>query len=64
MAQDAQQAGDAASAPLPCAPCRGTGRVISTLGGSPHEETCPWCDGTGRFTPGHDAQVARRAAGG
>jgi DnaJ-class molecular chaperone len=44
-----------------CPPCRGTGRVISRLGGEPHEVTCPWCDGTGRRTPGHDAQAARRS---
>ena len=37
-----------------------TGRVTSTLGGEPHDVTCPWCDGTGRFIPGHDAQAARR----
>lgn len=41
-----------------CAPCRGTGRVISTLGGRPHEVACPWCEGTGRFQAGHDAQAA------
>jgi hypothetical protein len=23
---------------------------------------CPWCEGTGTFTPGHDAQAARRAS--
>ncbi len=45
-----------------CTACRGTGRVISNLGGSPSEVPCPWCDGTGRFIPGHDAQAARRAA--
>ena len=55
---------DAASAPQPCAPCRGTGRLVSGLGGEPHTVTCPWCDGTGVFTPGHDAQAARREAGG
>jgi hypothetical protein len=21
---------------------------------------CPWCEGTGRFIPGHDAQVHQR----
>jgi DnaJ-class molecular chaperone len=41
-----------------CTPCRGTGRVISALGGDPHEVTCPWCGGTGKYTPGHDAQEA------
>ncbi|MBA2644906.1 MAG: hypothetical protein H0U80_05615 [Solirubrobacterales bacterium] len=34
-----------------CTPCRGTGTVISGLGGTPHEEKCPWCEGTGRWTP-------------
>jgi DnaJ-class molecular chaperone len=46
--------------PQRCTPCRGTGEVISTLGGEPRKVTCPWCDGTGRFMPGHDAQAARR----
>ena len=46
-----------------CAPCRGTGRIVSTLGGSPSTVTCPWCEGTGRFQPGHDAQAAKREAG-
>ena len=43
-----------------CAPCRGTGRVISNLGGSPQHVRCPWCEGTGRFIPGHDAQAPHR----
>jgi hypothetical protein len=25
--------------------------------------TCPWCEGTGRFQPGHDAQAAKREVG-
>jgi DnaJ-class molecular chaperone len=41
-----------------CSPCRGTGSVISTLGGTPQPVTCPWCEGTGRFMPGHDAQAS------
>jgi len=46
------------SAPdLPCAPCRGTGQVISNLGGESRQVTCPWCEGSGRFMPGHDAQA-------
>jgi DnaJ-class molecular chaperone len=45
--------------PQRCTACRGTGRVISGLGGDPHEVPCPWCEGTGRFIPGHDAQAAR-----
>ncbi len=40
-----------------CSACRGTGRVTSSLGGEPHEVTCPWCEGSGRFKPGHDAQA-------
>jgi hypothetical protein len=40
-----------------CAPCRGTGRIVSRLGGSASTVVCPWCAGTGRFVPGHDAQA-------
>ena len=29
--------------PERCTPCRGTGRVISGLGGEPKPVTCPWC---------------------
>jgi DnaJ-class molecular chaperone len=63
MAEEGPPGGEPAAEPPPCAPCRGTGRVISNLGGTPHEEPCPWCDGTGRFIPGHDAQAARRERG-
>ena len=45
-----------AAAPAPCAPCRGTGRVTSCLGGTPHAIPCPWCDGTGVTIPGRNAQ--------
>lgn len=41
-----------------CRPCRGTGQLVSNLGGEPHDVRCPWCEGTGRFTAGHDAQAA------
>jgi hypothetical protein len=37
--------------------CRGTGRVISNLGGTPSSVTCPWCDGGGVRIPGIDAQA-------
>ena len=47
-----------------CTPCRGTGTVISGKGGTPHPEPCPWCEGTGRYTPDHDAQAARRERAG
>jgi hypothetical protein len=42
--------------------CRGTGTLISNLGGSPSTVDCAWCEGTGVFLPDHDAQAARRAA--
>jgi hypothetical protein len=38
-------------------PCRGTGKVISNLGGEPSTVTCPWCDGGGVRVPGSDAQA-------
>ena len=41
-----------------CRPCRGTGRVISNLGGERRELPCPWCGGTGAREPGRDAQEA------
>ena len=62
MADDAQPGADAAAPPRECSACRGTGRVISNLGGSPQEVACPWCEGTGRFIPGHDAQARHRDA--
>jgi DnaJ-class molecular chaperone len=46
--------------PEPCRPCRGTGRVVSRLGGSASTVTCPWCDGTGVLIPGHDAQARHK----
>jgi hypothetical protein len=41
-----------------CRPCRGTGRLISTLGGVSHQVVCPWCHGTGKTIPGINAQDA------
>jgi len=41
-----------------CTPCGGSGKVMSGLGGTPHEVTCPWCGGTGTFQSGRDAQLA------
>ncbi len=37
--------------------CRGTGRVISNLGGTQSEAACPWCEGSGTRVPGIDAQA-------
>jgi hypothetical protein len=44
----------------PCSACRGTGVVISNLGGEPHELDCPWCEGGGVRLRGHDAQARWR----
>jgi hypothetical protein len=41
-----------------CMPCRGTGRVISNLGGKPQEVSCPWCKGGGVKLAEVDAQAA------
>ena len=38
-------------------PCRGTGKVVSNLGGTPSTVTCPWCEGSGVRMPGVDAQA-------
>jgi hypothetical protein len=46
-----------AAEPQECMPCRGTGQVASFLGGERSEESCPWCEGTGRRTAGVDAQA-------
>ena len=35
--------------------------MISNLGGSPKDVTCPWCSGTGRRQPNIDAQASWRA---
>ncbi len=36
--------------------CRGTGKIISNLGGSPTTVTCPWCRGGGVRLADADAQ--------
>lgn len=43
-----------------CAPCRGTGSLISNLGGEQSQVPCSWCEGTGTVIPEHDAQAARK----
>ncbi len=45
-------------------PCRGTGRVISNLGGTPSKLTCPWCGGGGVRLAAVDAQARWPDAGG
>jgi DnaJ-class molecular chaperone len=46
-----------------CTPCRGTGKLVSGLGGEPHDVVCPWCGGSGEFQSGRDAQQAGPAGG-
>jgi DnaJ-class molecular chaperone len=43
--------------PRECMPCRGSGQVISNLGGTPSKVPCPWCEGSGVRVPGIDAQA-------
>lgn len=40
-----------------CMPCRGTGSLLSRLGGEEHVVDCPWCAGSGERTQGIDAQA-------
>jgi len=54
-------AAEPAGEPVPCPPCRGTGTVISNLGGTRSELPCPWCEGTGVLNPAGDAQAHWRA---
>lgn len=48
---------DAGAADRECMPCRGTGKVISKLGGEDHAVSCPWCEGSGQRLQGVDAQA-------
>jgi hypothetical protein len=56
-AANAEDPGAASHEPRECMPCRGTGQVISNLGGTPSSVTCPWCSGTGSRQAGIDAQA-------
>ena len=53
---DVDQA-EASHEPRECMPCRGSGRVISNLGGTPDMVPCPWCGGGGRRLPDVNAQA-------
>ncbi len=57
-----EQVGEAHE-PRECMPCRGSGELISNLGGTPSKVSCPWCEGGGVRLSGIDAQ-ARWGAGG
>ena len=54
--------GDARHEPRECMACRGSGKVISNLGGSPSEVACPWCGGDGVRLVEIDAQAHWPAA--
>ena len=53
---DTQDLTDGTHEPRECMACRGTGRVISNLGGSPSTVDCPWCAGSGLRPAEIDAQ--------
>ncbi len=58
MADVQQSEPDAESADAAtCMPCRGTGAVVSYLGGESTSIPCPWCEGTGIRRSGVDAQA-------
>jgi len=46
--------------PRACMACRGSGKVISHLGGEPKAVTCPWCGGSGSRGAISDAQAKWR----
>jgi DnaJ-class molecular chaperone len=46
-----------AHGPRECMPCRGTGKLISALGGESSTVVCPWCGGEGIRVAGIDAQA-------
>jgi DnaJ-class molecular chaperone len=54
---DGEDRTEEAHEPRECMPCRGSGKVISNLGGTPSTVTCPWCQGGGVRVPGIDAQA-------
>jgi DnaJ-class molecular chaperone len=63
MAADTDVPAPPAGADRECMACRGTGQVISMLGGQRRSVECPWCKGTGRQIPGIDAQARWREGG-
>jgi len=56
-AEDGEDRADASHEPRECMPCRGTGQVISNLGGTPSSVSCPWCGGGGVRLAEVDAQA-------
>jgi DnaJ-class molecular chaperone len=58
---DSEGQAEASHGPRECMPCRGSGQVISNLGGTPSKVTCPWCAGGGVRVAGVDAQARWRS---
>ncbi len=56
-ADDSEDQAEGSHGPRECMPCRGTGRVMSNLGGTASTVTCPWCAGGGLRLPEVDAQA-------
>jgi len=56
-AGDSEDDADGSQGPRECMPCRGSGRVISNLGGTSTTVTCPWCAGGGVRLAEVDAQA-------
>jgi hypothetical protein len=54
---DSEDLKDGAHEPRECMACRGTGSVISNLGGAPSTVDCPWCAGSGVRSAEIDAQA-------
>lgn len=44
--------------PQPCSACRATGKVFAGRDEDQVQVACPWCQGTGQWEPGYDAQAA------
>jgi len=53
---DSEGQAGASHGPRECMACRGSGKVISHLGGTVSTVTCPWCRGGKVRVPDLDAQ--------
>ena len=52
------QAPEEPAGPQPCSACRATGRVFANREDGQISVPCPWCQGSGQWEPGYDAQAA------
>jgi DnaJ-class molecular chaperone len=44
--------------PQPCSACRATGNVFANRAEEQISVACPWCEGSGQWSPGLDAQAS------